>query len=80
MTAERGSKKLPTMCEHGELPIEITQEMIAAGAEVLRERCDVAPYWSKHVAREVFEVMARSMKLSFSLAPKLTSGGYETSE
>ena len=66
--------------ERDELPIEITQEMIDAGAEVLRERCDVAPYWSKHVAREVFEVMARSMKLSFSLAPRLTSCGPETPE
>lgn len=37
--------------------IEVTLEMVDAGAKVLMEKMEEGPYWSRHVAAEVFAVM-----------------------
>lgn len=42
--------------------IAISKGMIEAGANVLREKGELAHYWSAILAREVFEVMLAEMK------------------
>jgi hypothetical protein len=37
--------------------IEVTPEMIEAGANVLREHADIGPYQSNHLAAWVFQAM-----------------------
>jgi hypothetical protein len=40
----------------------LTAEMVDAGAKVIIEMCDTAPYWSKHIAHEVFKQMIKACR------------------
>lgn len=45
----------------------LTEEMVDAGARIVVEKCDAAPYWSKHVAREVFREMIKACPIRRAL-------------
>jgi hypothetical protein len=61
---------LPEHCER-DAPdeVEITPAMVAAGARVLRENCDLAPYWSRSLAKEVFRAMTEVVPKADGSAP-----------
>lgn len=40
----------------------LTPEMVEAGGRVIAEMCDAAPYWSKHIAHEVFKQMIKACR------------------
>jgi hypothetical protein len=40
----------------------ISSEMAKAGAKVLIDNCDIAPYWARSLAREVFATMLKVME------------------
>jgi hypothetical protein len=40
----------------------ISPEMAKAGARVLIDNCDTAPYWARSLAREVFAAMIKAME------------------
>lgn len=50
--------------------IEITSDMANAGGKILQEEFDAAPYWSGHVASQVFRAMAKASQGSVRLEEK----------
>ena len=50
----------------GSLEVEVTPEMVEAGARFLREYCELPFYWSRGVAKAVFTAMAAEQRRSLA--------------